>query len=1202
MNRVTAQIIPESMRDAFERNHNDTTFTRNAENGFWDGYHGQFNVYDDDIGQLKDVAGQTDNGYMEHVRMLGPGNYPLTMAHLEDKGNVNFRSSMVYATTNRKKFDLQSMYSNEPFCRRFKIAYVMVPSVGYSKPDELANSDVWRRRISHFPSDRSDTSHLEFFEWNLETGSLSNTPIGYDTLVDRIVQTFQQDHIRGAEMMRLHQLDKEKALRQRDKERCVVKAQAGGDSEESVYHETRDEPKLAPSVATEVVSKPTVDTVMLSIAKEAGVPYEFAAKHLPTLDHRESTAMKAARLAVLSESLRNTPASTESLTASICNQYKVACAPYVTKAMALISEHRNLITTALAALGLLKVALTMINGAVPKEAQSVGGMRHGKHREFSTPKAFSKRGERFKSYDLKPRKSGTGHMQLRGKGIVSQAGGDGNAVDIVRKVVRKCQYTVRLPDSTKPMGKMTFIKPWMAVAPLHFGERLQYGIDEGLYDQDDFIDIWSVVTPDQKIRISVTDLGIKTSEAGNKNDWCLITIPQVIERTPNIMKYWAEETDLIDRGKFSIILNMVREHDIYLHQANAIVRKGVCYEQYEIAHGYAYDIETISGDCGGLLTQCNKAAGGGKIIGIHTAGHGTKGFGPRILRHELEFAMLAFDDHDEGDIINYDEIEEVFDLELPHDTITGFKAQCSGRMVSSSGSTAIRRSPLHNTYKSSKMAPAILRPKVVDGVELDPMEITRIKYAKNVVAMNPLLLKLVADYVLSRMCKSSVNNAPWENPYVLTFEEACQGIPGVPFVEGIPRDTSPGYPYRLDTPSGHKGKTHFFGVEPEYEFTSKSCVELKERVLDIEEKAKKGVRCVHVFMDFLKDERRTLDKVRACKTRMVSACPLDLLIVHRMYFLDFIRWMMDNRVTNGSAVGVNCYSAEWDLLAKELESVAGTDRGFVIAGDFSGYDGSITTQVQLQILRIINVWYGDEHGLVRSVLWDDICASRHISGDVIYEWTGSNPSGCFPTTALNTLTNMFVIVYSFVVAYLNKYDMMSDMHSDEFGIAVQTALGEATKYLRYMCFGDDNLIAVSSFVEDFFDQNVMTNILEGIGYTYTSEAKDGVQVDPLRPLSEVAFLKRSFTRSVRSGKRLCPLELSVILEMPQWTKKSDHNFEDVRVNVETALKELSLHDHEVFAFWSKRIIKESMSRLGYIPEVTDYDTLQAITLASQELL
>jgi hypothetical protein len=130
----------------------------------------------------------------------------------------------------------------------------------------------------------------------------------------------------------------------------------------------------------------------------------------------------------------------------------------------------------------------------------------------------------------------------------------------------------------------------------------------------------------------------------------------------------------------------------------------------------------------------------------------------------------------------------------------------------------------------------------------------------------------------------------------------------------------------------------------------------------------------------------------------------------------------------------------------------------------------------------------------------------------------------------------------------------------------------------------------------------MTDILGSVGYTYTSEAKTDEEVAPLRPLGDVTFLKRSFARSDKSGKRLCPLEISVILEMPQWTKKNDHNFEDVRVNVETALKELSLHDREVFAFWSKRIIKESLDRLGYVPNVTDYDALQAITLASPELL
>jgi hypothetical protein len=1207
MNRVTAHIIPDEMRDAFERNHNDTTFTRNAENGFWDGYHGQFNVYDDDIGQMKDVPGQTDNGYMEHIRMISPGNYPLTMAHLEDKGNVNFRSSMVYATTNRRKFELQSMYSNEPFCRRFSIAYVMVPKKEYSIPSGASELSIWGRRISHFPESRSDTSHLEFFKWNPEDGTVAPNSISYDQLVSIIVDAYRKAHLDGTIMMELHQKDKEAALRERDKERGVIRAQAGDDdTAKSEYHDAVAEilPEHVLKAAPEHLLESGAGGVLNAMAREAKVSIDFATQHAKDLPKDESWHMLVARLAIKAEQVQNTVATShDSLTTRVCRQYLAACAPYVKQAVKMAGDHKTLITTALAAIGLLKVALTMLNGSVPETAQSVGGMRHPKHREFSSPKVFSKRGERFKAYDLKPRKSGTGHMQLRGKGLVTQAGGDGNSVDIIRKVVRKCQYTIRLPGSTKPMGKMTFVTPWIALAPLHFGERLQYGIDEGEFDEDSHVDIWSVVTPEQKISISVADLEIKTSEVGADNDWCLIRIPEVIERTPNILKYWAAETQLIDRGQFSIILNMVRDHDCYLHQATALVRKGVSYEQYNIAQGYTYDIETISGDCGGLLAQCNKAASGGKLIGIHTAGHGSKGFGPRILRHEIEFALQAFDDVKEKDIIVEDEMDEIFDMEIDASVIPGFKAQCYGRPVPSVGSTSIRRSPLHNTYLKSNMAPAILRPKVIDGVECDPMAITRAKYAKPVVAMNPLLLKLIADYVLSRMCRGGVNNAPWLSPRIFSFEEACAGIPGIPYLEGIPRDTSPGYPFKLDTPSGFKGKTHFFGVEAEYEFTSEYCVELKKKVLDIEDKARRGIRCVHVFMDFLKDERRPMRKVKTCSTRMVSACPLDLLIIHRMYFLDFVRWMMDNRITNGSAVGVNCYSAEWDLLAKELETVI-TPKHFaaVIAGDYSGYDGSITTQIQFEILRIINVWYGDEHSLIRQVLWEDICASRHISGDVIYEWTGCNPSGCFPTTALNTLTGAILIIYSYVIAHLEHEGLGLNVGEDGFEAAVKRALDSATQYVRYMCFGDDNLVAVASVVEEFFNQEAMTRILATVGYKYTSEAKDGVAVEKLRPLSEVSFLKRSFARSDRTGKRLCPLELSVILEMPQWTNKRDHNFDDVKVNVDTALKELSLHTREVYDCWSKCIVKESLNRLGYIPEVTDYDTLQALTLASSELL
>jgi len=100
MLKAGLHMVDPHERDSFIRNHNNHIYNVNPENHFWDNYNGQTVVFQDDVGQSVDVAGNPDNEYFKTIRMINQNNFPLTMAHLEDKGNVNFRSKAVFATTN----------------------------------------------------------------------------------------------------------------------------------------------------------------------------------------------------------------------------------------------------------------------------------------------------------------------------------------------------------------------------------------------------------------------------------------------------------------------------------------------------------------------------------------------------------------------------------------------------------------------------------------------------------------------------------------------------------------------------------------------------------------------------------------------------------------------------------------------------------------------------------------------------------------------------------------------------------------------------------------------------------------------------------------------------------------------------------------------------------------------------------------------
>ena len=180
----------------------------------------------------------------------------------------------------------------------------------------------------------------------------------------------------------------------------------------------------------------------------------------------------------------------------------------------------------------------------------------------------------------------------------------------------------------------------------------------------------------------------------------------------------------------------------------------------------------------------------------------------------------------------------------------------------------------------------------------------------------------------------------------------------------------------------------------------------------------KGQIQEYIFMDTLKDETRPIEKVEALKTRVFAAAPMDFIIVFRQYFLDFIVYMMENRIINESAVGIRAQSDEWTLLHRQL-SRKGTK---VIAGDFSNYDGSLHPKILWAVFDIIQSYYWrsgatEQEQRVRWCLWNNLVNSYHICGEWFYQLNHSQPSGNPATAILNSMYNSIACRYVFYAIY-----------------------------------------------------------------------------------------------------------------------------------------------------------------------------------------
>lgn len=222
---VCSQVLSGDKLKSFVSNHNDHVWNYISENHFHDSYHGQFNTIVDEVGGLKDSVGTPDPASLFCLRMINVANLPLTMAHLDDKGNVNFRSELIWATTNRNFFDWNAMYMPKAFTRRFEVSMLTVPKSEYSLPLSQSDSSLcldeqlWKRQIdkSKLSGDEViDLDMYEFYPWDYANGKSIGAPISFDQLVSLICDKYRAKKNKGELVLDYHQKLKAKYMAKRD--------------------------------------------------------------------------------------------------------------------------------------------------------------------------------------------------------------------------------------------------------------------------------------------------------------------------------------------------------------------------------------------------------------------------------------------------------------------------------------------------------------------------------------------------------------------------------------------------------------------------------------------------------------------------------------------------------------------------------------------------------------------------------------------------------------------------------------------------------------------------------------------------------------------------------------------------------------------------------------------------------------------------
>jgi hypothetical protein len=704
-------------------------------------------------------------------------------------------------------------------------------------------------------------------------------------------------------------------------------------------------------------------------------------------------------------------------------------------------------------------------------------------------------------------------------------------------------------------GVITFIRGRVAVVPAHFA---QIWIDDDDASEEHMELTFSPLgTTRAGFTVRVSDLKfllLKYRE-GMFRDAALMSFPDVIHQHRSILRFFptqAERTKVLsDRSQPAIL---VRERTGM--QALTCSATRVPHIVYRIGEAtikcagvYSYDIACQQGDCGSLLWSASIRAGRPLILGMHIAGQEGCNASYSVDLCDDDFLHHAkMWSGETPDLV----AEPIVEAQIGPQFVT----LCKERTVPCVGKTSLRRTKLNNFEsplwgRPSTLAPAMLYIK--DGI--DPNAIARRKYSP----CHSYIPRDDLDSVCS-VVKNKLFSIKQERKFtasLISIEDAIMGIPGTDF-KGVPRSTSPGYPFIFDR-GRCPGKQFWFGDDVEYDISNNHAQQFISRIDYLITRLEVGDRPDFKYIDNLKDETVTIQKSKAGKTRLFSAAPMDLIVLQRMYFGAFVSYVKSTRVHNGCAYGVNPYNpAEWGLIALTLQS-NGSNGDYAVFGDYSGYDGSLSPQLMYKVLEIINYFYKQfdpewqiEDDIVRNTLFEDVVNSIHIAPynneSISYQWIGSNPSGNFLTTVLNCVANLILLYLS-----------VSATISHCLGCNFSRALIRCEEHLRVVVYGDDNGWTLPGPIMAELNLTYLSNYLASLGYSYTDEHKNPL-VKYTR-LSQCSLLKRSFRKDVVGY--LAPLALDTIQETVLWTTSTATNDTLLKV-FQDQLYELSLHGKEVF--------------------------------------
>jgi hypothetical protein len=599
-----------------------------------------------------------------------------------------------------------------------------------------------------------------------------------------------------------------------------------------------------------------------------------------------------------------------------------------------------------------------------------------------------------------------------------------------------------------------------------------------------------------------------------------------------------------------------------------------------VREGWLANISTKKGSCGSVAVMLNPQIAR-KIVGIHAAGltHKATAIFQVVTQEMLKDLVAEFPYNVIG--TSLDQAAEHFGL-IPEPAVPQADF---GSLIIEPFKAPPRFQPIKTHIKESMVFDEIFEhttePSVKSyrdkrlNVPVSPMIKGVLKYSSREIPFPQADFESVREEVKVR-CLEARSMRP--NPGRLTIEEAINGLP-IKHYDSMDMSTSPGIPYVYSRPPDSSGKRYLFSGEDGALQCGSSL--LLNEVTKRERAYLAGIKYTTVWQNVLKDERRTLQKIRDGATRVFMMPPVDFTMLGRMYFLDFIAAMMNHRASMFHAVGIDPESSEWLEMFQYLRSNSSVGWD----GDYGRFDGTLKGQLVEAVAEIVNDWYNDgpECAQVRYCIVEEMLnnysilpilrgttfkdlkgQTHHIEKDImmVVMKTIGNPSGNFLTTILNSIVNAMYTR----LAWMGLARAARSIIGRKFATMMYF-----NQNVRDKVFGDDNIISVKMEVLSWFNQQTFAEYLSRFSLEYTPAIKNA-GLKEWSYLHDCQFLKRGFRFDKDRPFRLyAPIEINSIRELLNWVTDTNDPKEQLELNVEDAFKLVYHYGIKVFNEFKKEI-------------------------------